>query len=75
MSSSGGILQGDEQKINVVMGKNSTARITTQSAIKIYKMENGYASQYIDIRSQEGSYLEFVPHQIISFKSSSFIKK
>ncbi|SMH72383.1 urease accessory protein UreD [Candidatus Nitrosotalea okcheonensis] len=44
MSSSGGILQGDEQKINVVMGKNSTARITTQSATKIYKMENGYAS-------------------------------
>jgi urease accessory protein len=75
MSSSGGILQGDEQKINVVMGKNSTARITTQSATKIYKMENGYASQYIDIHSQEGSYLEFVPHQIIPFKSSRFYQE
>lgn len=75
MSSSGGILQGDEQKINVVMGKNSTARITTQSATKIYKMEHGYASQYIDIHSQEGSYLEFVPHQIIPFKSSRFYQE
>lgn len=75
MSSSGGILQGDEQKINVVMGKNSTARITTQSATKIYKMESGYASQYIDIHSQEGSYLEFVPHQIIPFKSSRFYQE
>lgn len=75
MSSSGGILQGDEQKINVVMGENSTARITTQSATKIYKMENGYASQYIDIHSKEGSYLEFVPHQIIPFKSSRFYQE
>jgi len=75
MSSSGGILQGDEQKIDVVMGKNSAARITTQSATKIYKMERGYASQYINIHSQEGSYLEFVPHQIIPFKSSRFYQE
>ena len=75
MSSSGGILQGDEQKIDVVMGRNSAARITTQSATKIYKMEAGYASQYISIHSQEGSYLEFVPHQIIPFKSSRFYQE
>ena len=75
MSSSGGILQGDEQKIDVVMGRNSAARITTQSATKIYKMEGGYASQYINIHSQEGSYLEFVPHQIIPFKSSRFYQE
>lgn len=75
MSSSGGILQGDEQKIDVVMGKNSTARITTQSATKIYKMDDGYASQYINIHSQEKSYLEFIPHQIIPFKSSRFYQE
>ncbi len=75
MSSSGGILQGDEQKIDVAMGRNSAARITTQSATKIYKMEGGYASQYISIHSQEGSYLEFVPHQIIPFKSSRFYQE
>ena len=75
MSSSGGILQGDEQKIDIIMGKNSRARITNQSATKIYKMEDGYASQYINIRCQEGSYLEFVPHQIIPFKSSRFYQE
>jgi urease accessory protein len=75
MSSSGGILQGDEQEIHIMMGKNSAARITTQSATKIYKMENGYASQYINISSKEGSYLEFVPHQIIPFKSSRFYQE
>lgn len=75
MSSSGGILQGDEQKIDITMGKNSVARITNQSATKIYKMEDGYASQYINIHAQEGSYLEFVPHQIIPFKSSRFYQE
>lgn len=75
MSSSGGILQGDEQKIDIIVGRNSIARITTQSATKIYKMEDGYASQFINIHSQEGSYLEFVPHQIIPFKSSKFYQE
>jgi len=75
MSSSGGILQGDEQKIDVIMGKNSSARITTQSATKIYKMDGGYASQCINIHNQEGSYLEFIPHQIIPFKSSRFYQE
>ena len=75
MSSSGGILQGDEQKIDIIMDRNSIARITTQSATKIYKMEDGYASQFINIHSQEGSYLEFVPHQIIPFKSSRFYQE
>lgn len=75
MSSSGGILQGDEQRIDVVMGTNSAARITTQSATKIYKMDDGYASQYINIHNQKGSYLEFIPHQVIPFKSSRFYQE
>ena len=75
MSSSGGILQGDKQKIDITMEKNSMARITTQSATKIYKMEEGYASQYISIHSKSKSYLEFVPHQIIPFKSSRFYQQ
>lgn len=75
MSSSGGILGGDEQKIDVVMGRDSAARITTQSATKIYKMESGYASQCINIYTEEGSYLEFVPHQIIPFKASRFYQE
>lgn len=75
MSSSGGILEGDKQTIDILMGKNSTARITNQSAAKIYRMEGGYASQYVNIHSMGGSYLEFVPNQIIPFKSSRFYQE
>lgn len=75
MSSSGGILQGDEQEIRVTMGRGASARVTNQSATKIYKMEEGYAAQRTTIRCGEGSYLEFLPHQIIPFRSSRFYQE
>lgn len=75
MSSAGGILQGDNLKIDIVAGKNTSTHITTQAATKIYKMENGYASQHIDISLEEGSYLEFIPNQIIPYKSSRFYQE
>lgn len=75
MSSSGGVLDGDELDIDIIAGPRASAKITTQSATKIYKMENGYASQYVNIHCKNGSYLEYVPHQIIPFRSSRFYQQ
>ena len=72
MSSSGGILQGDRFEIEIEAEANTMARITTQSATKIYKMDKGYAFQKININANDGSYVEFVPRQLIPFKSSRF---
>ena len=75
MSSAGGILQGDKLKIEIIAGENTTSYITTQSATKIYKMEKSYASQHVNIHTQNGSYLEFIPNQIIPYKSSRFYQE
>jgi len=75
MSSAGGILEGDNLSIDVTCSENTSAHITTQSATKIYKMKSGYATQNINILSQKGSYLEFIPNQIIPFKSSRFYQE
>jgi len=75
MSSAGGILQGDKLKIDIIAGKNTLSHITTQAATKIYKVEKGYASQYINLYAQNGAYLEFIPHQIIPYKSSKFYQE
>jgi urease accessory protein len=72
MSSAGGILQGDRMEITVDAGKNTASRITTQAATKIYRMEHGFASQTISLCAHSGSYVEFLPHQLIPFKSSRF---
>ena len=75
MSSSGGILQGDKMEIDIIAGKNTSSYITTQAATKIYKMEKRYASQYVNICTQNDSYLEFTPNQIIPYKSSKFYQE
>ncbi|MCI0558638.1 MAG: urease accessory protein UreD [Nitrososphaera sp.] len=72
MSSSGGILQGDRFEIAVDAGEHTMTHITTQAATKIYRMNNGYASQAVTITAQGGSYIEFLPYQLIPFKSSRF---
>lgn len=72
MSSAGGILQGDRMEIDIIAGTHTSSRITTQAATKIYKMDGGYAAQSVAISSRDASYLEFIPYQLIPFKSSRF---
>jgi urease accessory protein len=75
MSSSGGILQGDRMEIGVAAGSGTASRVTTQAATKIYKMERGYAAQSVAISVGATSYLEFLPYQLIPFKSSRFYQQ
>ncbi len=75
MSTCGGILQGDEHKINIDMKKDSKAHVTTQGATRIYSMNSGDASQIINVTLHENSYLEFIPDQIIPHKDSRFYQK
>ena len=72
MSSAGGVLQGDRLVIEIKAEENTMSRITTQSATKIYKMDKGYASQQVKISAKKNSYIEFMPRQLIPFKSSRF---
>ena len=75
VSPSGGILQGDRYKIDITLGNNTFAHVTTQGATRIYKMEKNYASQIINIKVEEGSYFEYVPDQIIPFRNSRFYQE
>ncbi len=75
VSTSGGILQGDRYRIDVTLKKNSKAHITTQGATRIYSMNSNSATQMINITLHEDSYLEFIPDQIIPYKTSRFYQK
>jgi urease accessory protein len=72
ISPSGGILQGDRYRIDITLGKNALAHVTTQGASRIYKMENNYGAQIVNIKVDKGGYLEYIPDQIIPFRSSRF---
>jgi urease accessory protein len=75
MSSAGGILQGDRMEIDIAAGNDTSSHITTQAATKIYKMNRGYATQSVTISAHDSSYLEFMPYQLIPFKSSRFYQQ
>lgn len=72
MSSAGGILQGDRLDIDIYPGENTMSHFTTQAATKIYRMNKGFASQTISITTAPRSYIEFVPHELIPFRSSKY---
>ena len=75
VSPSGGILQGDRYRIDIKLGNNTYAHVTTQGATRIYKMEKNYASQTININVDEESYFEYIPDQIIPFRNSRFYQE
>jgi urease accessory protein len=72
ISPSGGILQGDRYRIDIVLSNNSLAHVTTQSATRIYKMEKNFGTQMVNVEVKEGSYFEYIPDQIIPFRNSRF---
>ena len=75
VSPSGGILQGYRYRIDITLGNNTFAHVTTQGATRIYKMEKNYATQMINIEVGEGSYFEYIPDQIIPFHNSRFYQE
>ncbi len=72
ISPSGGILQGDRYRTDITLKKSAISHITTQSATRIYKMDNNYGTQIINLNVDENCYLEYIPDQIIPFKNSKY---
>jgi len=72
MSPSGGILQGDRYRMDIVLKNKACAHITTQGATRVYRMERNYATQIVNAVVDDGCYLEFIPDQIIPYRDSRF---
>lgn len=75
ISPSGGILQGDRYRIDILLKKDSISHFTSQGASRIYSMNLNSASQILNITLEENCYLEFIPDQIIPFKNSRYYQK
>ena len=72
MSPSGGILQGDRYRVDITLKNNAFFHLTTQGATRLYRMDKNYATQLVNITVGEGCYFEFIPDQIIPYRSSRF---
>jgi urease accessory protein len=72
ISPSGGILQGDRYRMDIKLKNNAYSHITTQGATRVYRMENNFATQIVNVVVDDGCYFEFVPDQIIPYRNSRF---
>lgn len=75
MTTGGGVLQGDRQRMDLRFGPGSTSHVTTQAHTKIYRMESGYAASQINLSVEEGAYAEFLPDPVIPYANSRFYQR
>jgi urease accessory protein len=72
ISPSGGILQGDRYRMDISLSNGALAHITTQGATRVYRMEQNFATQIVNIDLGPDAYFEFIPDQIIPYRNSRF---
>lgn len=74
MSSSPGILDGDEYHISIELEEGSRLHLENQSYQRLFQMKRG-ASQILNVQMQKASHLKFLQHPVVPHESSSFISK
>jgi urease accessory protein len=71
MSSSPGILDGDEYHINIEVAEHCSLHLHTQSYQRLFTMKSS-ASQSMDIRLKKGASFTFLPHPVVPHIASDF---
>ncbi len=73
ITTSGCLLQGDRLALDVSLGAQAQAHVTTQAATKIHAMDANYAAQTQSFTLADGAYLEYLPDPVIPHRRSRFI--
>lgn len=73
MSTSAGIMAGDDQRINVRVGEGAALQVTTQAFEKVHRMEPGASARRVTRLSvASGAYLDYRPQPQIPFAGSEY---
>ncbi len=71
-SPTGGIAQGDRHEIDVTVGTDASAHVTTQSATKVLRMERNCARTDVRLTVEDGGYLEYLPEPTILYPDARY---
>lgn len=74
MSSSPGILDGDEYQWKIKIATGNSLELQTQSFQRLFTMKKG-ASQTIEVHLAPGSSFFFLPHPVVPHEASTFSSK
>ena len=71
----GGMAQGDLYSLDITCHDDAAVHVTSQSATKLYKCEEHFASQVVSIRAGSGSVVEYLPDVTIPFRDARFYQR
>lgn len=73
---SGGVLGGDQFRIDVELEPGARVQLTTTGATRLYRSRQGvpHARQDTYVRVQAGGLLEYVPDELIPFAGSRYLQ-
>jgi len=74
MSSSPGILDGDEYDINIEIDQHCSLQLHTQAYQRLFNMKQG-ATQQMNVHLEDGASFCFLPHPSVPHEQSSFCSK
>ena len=74
MSSSPGILDGDEYDLKIELEANSSLQLHTQSYQRLFTMQHN-ARQKLEIRLDKNATFYFIPHPVVPHKNADFTVK
>ncbi len=74
LQNGGGMIQGDRYRIDIHGLPGSAAHVTTQSHGKLYKCEENYVTQVVNITAEAGSFIEYLPDTTIPYRDSRFFQ-
>jgi urease accessory protein len=71
MSSSPGVLEGDQLEMNISLGERSSVRLETQSYQRLFRMQSG-ATQAVKITLGKAARLVYLPHPVVPHEQADF---
>ncbi|MFT4040546.1 MAG: urease accessory protein UreD [Thermomicrobiales bacterium] len=71
----GGLLQGDRYRLDITCRENAAVHVTSQSATKLYKCDDNFATQMVYITAEAGSVVEYLPDVTIPYRRSRFFQR
>jgi urease accessory protein len=70
-----GLVQGDRNRIELDCAPGSAVHVTTQAATKLYRMDDNFATQMVNLRAGDGAYVEYLPDPVIPFRGARFYQR
>lgn len=75
LQSGEGIVQGDRYRLDLDCAPGTSVHFTTPAASKIYRMEENFATQVVNLTIGAGAFVEYLPDPIIPFRDSRFYQR